>query len=203
MTVNVKSGGVWRAASDGGLRIKSGGAWRTAAFCYIKSGGAWRLSSYRGYPLAPTDIWIGNNSFTSLDVGLSGPGAGGAPVSRYLVQQLDGAGNYMNQWYTSTGTVAGIPVSQNQTLQYRVLSESAAGLQSGWYGPVANRSRIQIGVTELNHQEARTGTQAWQQSAGFTLRRGQVGGVVAPADVTLTQMYWHVVRWVVWLLLPT
>lgn len=168
MTVYIKSGGAWRAASNGGLYIKSGGAWRVASFCHIKSGGAWRDSGYRGYPLAPTDIYINGASFSSLTVNFAGPGAGGAPVSRYLVQELDSNGTPTRAWYNTDGYLPGVSVSEDQRLQYRVLSESASGLQSGWYGPIANRSRIQIGHSTVTHLENRTGTQTWSMTNDFS-----------------------------------
>jgi hypothetical protein len=198
MSVYVKSGGAWRQATNGHLYIRSGGVWRTASFCYIKTsvgpgGVRWQDSGYRGYPLAPTDIWIGGNNFSSLDVGFSGPGAGGAPISYYQVQELDGNGNPTGrQWNNTTGSLTGIGVSQDQRLQYRVKSVTAAGLESGWYGPVVNRSRIQIGHNEVGHYEYPERWRDWSGSVGFQagLCRDESAGPSVPNSVLLNRIHY-------------
>ncbi len=136
MTVYVRTGGNWRAASSGALYIRYGGSWRAANACYVKIGGVnagyWYDSGYRGYPAVPSIPWVTGWDYSNVNVGWSA-GGGGAPVSYYQLEHnhpggIQGIDNYGGGQSNNYG------VNWDTTLSFRVRSVSTGGLVSGWSG---------------------------------------------------------------------
>jgi hypothetical protein len=203
MTVYIKSGGAWRAATNGRLWIKSGGAWRVANYCHIKSGGAWRDSGYRGFPNPPTAPTVASWSFTAVNVSFSGP-SGGAPVDHYEIVMTNSnlnpdvnypasSANILQGFSNNTSGSASFGVAEDWQVAFFVRSVTAAGLKSAW---VAGH-RAQIGHTEQGYYANEGRTRGWQNAVNCTggpnqppRHRDEIVQIYVPNTVTMTQ--WNI-----------
>lgn len=191
MTVYVKSGGAWRAAANGRLWIKSGGAWRIANYCYIKSGGVWRDSGYRGFPAAPTGLYVTSWDFGTVNLQFSA-GSGGAPVDHWVVEKLNSGGGVVTS-VNSSGS-ASFGVSQDEQCQFRAYAVTPAGItsrpQDGGPG-YSNVVRTLIGHTETGYYQNENRTRPWQSGISFGgMHRYELAPVYVPASVNMYN--WHV-----------
>jgi hypothetical protein len=188
MTVYIKSGGAWRAGNNGQIKIRWGGAWQTASYIYEKVNGAWQDSGYRGFPLAPQSIWVHAWDFNNVAIGFTGPPAGGAPVAYYRLVQTDANGNWLNSVNVGGSPWGNFGVGQDGRYQFFVQSVSAAGLESGWCGPV----RVQIGHTELGHYGTVQQSRPWSSEHISSARnRDDPFWVGVPGSVILTGLHWR------------
>lgn len=177
MTVRVKvgaiGGGSWRDVASGGIHMKSGSAWAGASKCRVKigdkGGGYWYDSGYVGYPNPPQSFGIPAWDFANITTTWAAPAAGGAPVAYFQVVKTDQYGNWSPGYNPNPVNVPGgagatsytFGVVEDERCQLYVRTISTAGLASGWAGPL----RVQVGHTEINHQQANTGTRAWRSGA--------------------------------------
>jgi hypothetical protein len=185
MPLKIRTGGAWHDVPTGGARIRSGGQWIGASAVKIRDQGVWKDSGYVGFPGVPTGFYVSSWTFSQVTVNWSPPAAGGAPVHHYEVVMTDSAGNWMSA-PTTTGLSYSFGVAEDYRVRFYVRSVSAAGLVSGWAGSIG----AQIGHTEINHQQANTGTRAWQSGAvAINLYNGGFGGPQVPDSVYVDHFY--------------
>lgn len=185
MPVKIKTGGAWHDVPTGGFRIRSGGAWIGASKVKIKDAGVWKDSGYIGFPNPPQGFYVSSWDFNQVTVNWSAPVAGGAPVDHYRVVMADSADNWMVADNTAGGAYQ-FGVAQDYRVKFWVQSVSAAGLESGWVGPI----KAQIGHTEINHQQANTATRDWRSGVyGVNLWNGASNGPTVPSNVDVSRFY--------------
>jgi hypothetical protein len=195
VTVQIKSGGAWRTATNGGIRMRNGGAWRVANGLYIKSGGVWRDSGYRGYPNPPgtpsVSTWD-NTNFASCTCAWSAPAAGGAPTVSYDVYITNQYGNAV----VGPGSVGNVlsyawGTGMDSYYIFYVRSVSAGGLTSGWVS--GTYARPLMGHTQLSHVVTDNLTRPWTSYSDFPngLHRNEVTYIYVPASVYMTQWRFH------------
>jgi hypothetical protein len=192
-TLRVSSGGGWAGpVGDGNLRVKWGGPWISPAYVYHKmgdlGGGYWRDTGYRGYPNPPQSIWVHAWDFNNVALGFTGPAAGGAPTVAYNLVQTDSAGNWLNQVEVGGSPWGNFGVGQDGYYQFYVRSKSAAGLYSGFTGPV----RVKIGHTETGYWQTEGRTEGWtSETASGYRNKDDPFWVGIPPSVILTSMHWR------------
>ena len=194
MTVYVRTGGNWRAASSGALYCRNGGSWRAANACYVKIGGVgagyWYDSGYRGYPAVPSAPWVTGWDYSNINVGWSG-GGGGAPVSYYQLQRLDVNGNQMNLDNYSGGQSNNYGVNWDSRYQFRVRSVSTGGLVSDWSGML----RPGIGHPQQDTYGYVQRTRAWSSAAqSGVCYRDDFYSFTVPNNIHLEALYWNNLR---------
>lgn len=203
VTIRVKTGAVgggsWRApTADGDIRLKWGGtAWKYPAMIRVKDGGVgggvWRDSGYRGYPNEPrglnVDVWD-NTNFDNISVDWALPVAGGAPVHHYEVQMLNASGGLRATKTPSAPPTSGFAVDENDKIQFRVRSVTAAGLVSDW----TTYLRVLMGHKEQGHYRAENRTRSWfEQVNGPWWDNAYIGGetvVRVPDAVTVRKLHY-------------
>lgn len=199
MTIRVKQGGIgggsWRVVNSGGLHLKNGGSWLGASRCRIKigdkGGGYWFDSGYVGYPAVPTNFYVSGWDFTKVYLHWDTP-TGGAPVHHYQVVMTDSVGNWManydNVFVNDSINISGNPfnVAEDYRVRFYVRSISAAGLVSDWAPSIG----VQIGHTQLDHQQANTATRPWQSGAvGVNLWNGSPAGPQVPGNIAVDHFW--------------
>jgi hypothetical protein len=192
VALKIKRSGAWADVANGNLKIRSNGAWQSANYCYIRSGGVWRDSGYRGYPLVPQSLAVSpgaapyNWSFSQVTVQWAAPAAGGAPVDHYQVVKTDANGSWVSAVDTGATSYT-FGVSNDERCQFYVQSVSAAGLPSGFIGPV----RVQIGHPEVGHYANVQHNEPWNSamvSVNLYLQSYTVT-IFVPSDVLVSSWY--------------
>ena len=140
MPMRMKVSGAWVGPlASGNFRVKSGktgaGSWIYPASVKMKVNGVWVDTGYVGYPAAPVNFAINGWSYSAVALQW-GAGAGGAPVSAYNLVQTDSAGNWLNQVEVSGSPWGNFSVNWDTRYQFYIRSKSAAGLYSGFVGPI-------------------------------------------------------------------
>lgn len=198
-TIRLKWGGPWLdPIADGNLRVKWGGPWISPAYCYHKvgdvGGGYWRDTGYRGYPNPPQGIGVYGWDFNNVSLYWGGPAAGGAPTVAYHLVQTDSAGNWINQVEVGGSPWGNFGVGEDGYYQFYVRSKSAAGLYSGFVGPV----RVKIGHTEQGYYANENRIRGWyNQISGNWYQNNYSGGpdqtvIWVPNNVRITEFHYSV-----------
>ena len=185
-------GGSWKQIGNGGVRVKSGGSWSYPTYVHAKlEGGGWRDTGYRGYPNPPQSIWVHAWSHSAVALGFTGPAAGGAPVAAYQLVQTDSNGNWLNQVEVGGSPWGNFGVSMDGLYQFYVRSKSAAGLYSGWAGPV----RVRIGHSETGYWATENRTRGWEsEHIGGARNRDEPFWVGFGSNVSIGGMHWRNMR---------
>jgi hypothetical protein len=189
MAIYIKTGGAWRAAANGALRVRSGGAWYSPAVIYTRYGGGWRDTGYRGYPAVPTGINVYAWDYNQVRIYWAA-GAGGATPSGYHIVQTDQSGNWLRQ-YNVAGSPSPngyFPVDQDTRYMFYVRAYTPAGLYSGWNGPL----RTAIGHAAYSTYATVTATRAYTQPASVVSYRDAPVGPVVPSDVVVQSIVYTI-----------
>lgn len=136
MTTHIKSGGVWREASE--VHIKDGGVWRECTNVYVKNSGVWREVFTATDPLTvsiPTSLSDANNTPDDAQVVITPTINGGVTPYTYLWQQVVNNGDITHS-STSGSTLTltmdtDTPTSQSETWNLRVTDNEGTVKTSG------------------------------------------------------------------------
>src|SRR5262245_10667821 len=160
--IAVKKSGAWQQVPNGKVYLKEGGYgggyWLRPGKIYKKIGAyggpRWELTSYRGYPAAPTNLrvtWWGYNS--QIAVAWDQP-ASTVAVQQYHIEVCDQNGTPFWGWHTSPTnftTPSGYNLANDTKYIIRVRSLSYEGLYSDynvyspWNAPGWATLRVWIG----------------------------------------------------------
>lgn len=189
MTTRIRTGGAWHVLANGGLHIDVGHAWRSPNICKIKSGpvggGGWVDSGYVGLPAVPGTPAVYSWDYSNVGVYWGG-GAGGAPVSNYIVERSDQFGNVNGTWDVGSATSISLPVTWDTLYRFRIYARSAGGLQAGPSGGL----QIGIGHPQQDTYGAVVHTRPWSAHTSGQFGRDSPIQVVIPASVTINAVHW-------------
>jgi hypothetical protein len=135
MAIQVKRGGVWTTPTSGSISIKSGGVWRSVNSLSLKTNSsAWLNSGYVAYPSAPTSFRatsVGNGDNRQVTFAWNA-GAGGAPVTNYVINVYNSSDVYQYGVGFGTNTSGSITFGAAGTTYYvRIFAGGTAGYTQG------------------------------------------------------------------------
>jgi hypothetical protein len=144
MAIQVKRGGVWTTPTSGSISIKSNGVWRSVTSLSTKTNSAaWLNSGYVAYPSAPTSFRatsVGNGDNRQVTFAWNA-GAGGAPVTDYVIKVYDSSDVRERDVSFGTSTSGTITFNNADTTYYvRIFSKGTAGETQG-----SPRLRVVVG----------------------------------------------------------
>jgi hypothetical protein len=144
MAIQVKRGGVWTTPTSGSISIKSGGVWRSVTSLSTKTNSAaWLNSGYVAYPSAPTNFRatsVGNGDNRQVTFAWNA-GAGGAPVTDYVIKVYNSSDVRERDVPFGTSTSGTITFNNDDTTYYvRIFSKGTAGETQG-----SPRLRVVVG----------------------------------------------------------
>lgn len=144
MAIQVKRGGVWTTPTSGSISIRSGGVWRSVNSLSLKTtSAAWVNSDYVAYPSAPTSFRatsVGNGDNRKVTFAWDA-GAGGAPVTNYVINVHSSSDVYERSVSFGTNTSGTITFDNDETTYYvRIFAGGTAGYTQG-----SPRLRVVVG----------------------------------------------------------
>ena len=155
----------WTTPAAGSIRVKSGGVWRTAISVKVKSGGAWVDSGYVAYPSAPTNFRstsVGNGDNRQVTFAWNA-GAGGAPVTNYVVNVYNSSDVYQYGVSFGTSTSGTITFGSASTTYYvRIYAGGDAGYTEGTNSVGGSRIRVTTGAASYPYDNSR-----WSANVSF------------------------------------
>jgi hypothetical protein len=199
MAIQVKRGGVWTTPTSGSISIKSGGVWRSVTSLSLKTNSAsWLNSGYVAYPSAPTSFRatsVGNGDNRQVTFAWNA-GAGGAPVTDYVINVYNSSDVYQYGVGFGTNTSGSITFGAASTTYYvRIFAGGTAGYtqgsprlrvvvgNAGFTTPnyVWSNENYNVTPTFLNQSSGTTGANAFDGDYG-TLASGQSWAWPSPDD---------------------
>ena len=193
MAIYTKWGGGWFGVGDGRIQTRWGGGWFVPTTIRKKmgdpGGGYWYDTGWRGYPAVPSAPWVHAWNYDQVQINW-GAGAGGAPVSSYIIQMLNSSGGLIYQYSTAGGpsTWGWFPVSHSSYYIYRVLAVGATGLQSGWSGQL----RLYIGKPASTYYTTETAMRGWSKAASVNAWKDQLVGPYVPSNVLVSSVRYQI-----------
>lgn len=199
MAIQVKRGGVWTTPTSGSISIKSGGVWRSVTSLSLKTNSAaWLNSGYVAYPSAPTSFRatsVGNGDNRQVTFAWNA-GAGGAPVTNYVINVYNSSDVYQYGVGFGTNTSGSITFGAAGTTYYvRIFAGGTAGYtqgsprlrvvvgNAGFTTPnyVWSNENYNVTPTFLSQSSGTTGPNAFDGDYG-TVARGQSWAWPSPDD---------------------
>jgi hypothetical protein len=165
MAIKSRRSGSWAVPAAGTIKVKSGGVWRTAISVKVKSGGAWVNSGYVAYPSAPTNFRstsAGNGDNRQVTFAWNA-GAGGAPVTNYVVNVYNSSDVYQYGVSFGTSTSGTITFGAAGTTYYvRIYAGGDAGYTEGTNSVGGSRIRVVTGAASYPYDNSR-----WSANVSF------------------------------------
>lgn len=194
--IRYKWGGGWSGdVANGKLSTKWGGGWFIPTVIYAKvgalGGGYWTDTGYRGYPAVPSAPWVHAWSYDAIALGWSA-GGGGAPATAYQLVQTDVNGNWINQVEVGGSPWGNFGMSWDTRYQFYVRAKSAAGLYSGFAGPLRVGCGHPTQYTYGNVQRSRAwavGSNVGDGNGSWGFRDNLFGEAVG-GDIVVNGIYW-------------
>jgi len=194
--LKINTGSAWHTVVDGTLKVQKGGVWISPSHLYGHNGTSWVDSGYRGFPSNPVNLAV--NAWATHDaVSFKwGAGTGGASVSGYEVMVRNAAGTtattgtlIATKTDTASPSVDFTEVVQNTQYNVYVRAKTAAGLYSGWVGPLQIKMGKDAFTTYANVTKTRSWSKVAQDVIGY---RDMPVGPVVPTSVKVTAIRYQI-----------